>query len=605
MSSASDDTTQAMTSQQNRKWEEDAAKERKMLMQRQEKSPQQPGSAKLKPPTTESPKTKSQEIKSPDFLRLIPHNERAKLAFSELLNQVEAKKLSPHHLQYMEKTGRGPLRKIINYQARSKSETPDVEESEETTTSEINMGYFKVSFDCENVTKSARWVIGRGSAKTNKDKRNVDILLAAPGSKYTTGLLAAHAYLYMHPDSGVWMIHAAPEYYNSSEEAASTAMAMLDNHKIFQNGFRCLDRPEARLEILDMEFRVQFALTTYSECKSYRELRNLKLKEYNIDLPDTDISGIPLVSDIRVANLAVSSLGLGRGSFGSVYEAFDPESGELRVVKVIELKRESAAAFLKPETDMVTRYPNTRGLVRQYGWCNSNGDPTLQAIKYPLNIYIVQRKGKVFNQQSWPFKSPEFRMETLKLCQDLLHGLDVIHQRGWMHRDVTVTNILYFKGPPAEAALCDFGKLHLGKTDSDTSLAAWKFLPPEIVQGESKTYNQSIDIWMLGYALVYTWYSKAFKSVYYRKNEQITRVGLATLRADLQASKDHGLAPLLRWMLAENPDDRPTPKQALGHPCFKQLKPDSPQEADSSKGKRRHQEEDSVDIEAAKEQALR
>ena len=95
-------------------------------------------------------------------------------------------------------------------------------------------------------------MIGRGSAPKDENKGNVDILLAAPGSKHTRGLLAAHAYLRMHPASGVWMIHAAPEYSNGSEESAPTAIAMLDDHGIFKNGFRCLHRPEARLSILDM-----------------------------------------------------------------------------------------------------------------------------------------------------------------------------------------------------------------------------------------------------------------------------------------------------------------------------------------------------------------
>ena len=272
---------------------------------------------------------------------------------------------------------------------------------------------------------------------------------------------------------------------------------------------------------------------------------------------------------------------------------------------MIEVKSEAAGRLLQPETEMIRRYPNARGLVRQYGWCNSNGDPTVKTTKYPLNIYIVQRKGEVFNKHLWQFKSTESALESLKLCQDLLHGLNAIHQNGWMHRDITVTNMLYFKGPPTEAALCDFGKLYFGKTDTDTSLAAWAYLPPEIVQGESKTYNQSIDIWMLAYALVLTWYHKVRKGVNSHENGQITRNGLGVLRANLHATKDHGLANLLWLMLSENPEERPSPKKALTHGCFRWLKPDLPQEAESSKGKRRHVEEDSIDIKAITEEAMR
>ena len=582
MDTASKYPTQAMTSQETRDWVASTVGSQEELIQ-QRASP---------------------TLKSPDFLRLIPLNSTAKLAFSELLDRKKAGTLSDHHFQYIVDSGKGPLHKTINYQARAEGETTDEDCPDEPEAPEIiNLGFFKVSFDCENVTQSAKWVMGRGSARISDDKvnRNVDILLAAPRSKFTRGLLAAHAYLRMHPDSGVWMIHAAPGSSDRSGESAPTTIATLDDHEIFNNGFRCLDKAEARLSILDMEFCVQFALNTYPACESYRDLRNLKLAEYKIAVPDTGISGIPLKSDIRARNLAVFSLGLASGSFGTVYEAFDPESGELRVVKVVEVKSESAGKSLQPETDMVKRYPNARGLVRQYGWCNSNGEPTLEAKKYPLNIYIVQRKDKAFSKHFWQ-DSPGPQTERLKLCQDLLHGLCTIHQQGWMHRDITPQNILYFKGNPPEAALCDFGKLCFDKTHTDTGLAAWAFLPPEIVQGRAIPHDKKIDVWMLALALVLCWFPQACQGVTRWPNRQITSAGLQVIQSHLRNIKDSGLAGLLRAMLNEIPQHRPGPSRALTHPCFGQLKTESTQETVSSDGKRRHSEEDTIDVETAMKQ---
>ena len=610
MGSASNGSTQAMTSQQRREWEEDAAKERKRVVEQQAKSPQRPGSAKVKPPTTEPPRTElpdteSSDIESPDFLYLIPTNETAKLAFSELLDQKKAQKLSPHHFQYIVETGKGPLHKTVNYQARSKSETPEVEDLKDPRPSDINLGYFRVSFDCQHVTKSVSWVIGRGSAKMDKDKRDVDILLAVPGSIHTRGLRAAHAYLRMHPESGVWMIHAAPEYGDGSGESTPMVMATLDDQDILEGGYRCLQRPEARLSILDMEFRVQFALTDYSACDSYRDSRNRKLEEENIPVPDTEISGIPLESDIRARSLAVFSVGLSSGTFGSVYEAFDPESGDLRIVKVIELKQESVSKSLRPELAMVEEYPNARGLVRQYGWCNSNGESTLEAKRYPICMYIVQRKGEAFHKHSWQ-AAPGKGMEILKLCQDLLHGLHTIHQAGWMHRDITRQNILYFKGNPPEAALCDFGKLYRGTTHTSPRIAAWNYLPPEIVEGASNPYNQSLDIWMLALALLFCWYRRVFKDIHGRSsNGQLTLNNIGVIRARLAGYTNDSLAFLLRDMISEHPGERPSAKKALEYPCFQLLKAHAPPEAESSKGKRRHRDEDSIDIQAIKEQANR
>ena len=585
MASASNHSTQAMTSQEMRDSEKRCNEEREKYIEQQEAL-----------------------MKSPDFLRIIPSNTKAKRAFSELIKRKKEGTLSQHHAQYIVDTGKGPLHKPIDYQARSDDETPDEDYPDEPEASEIvNLGFFKVSFDYENVTNSAKWVMGRGSGRKggDTDKRNVDILLAAPNTKFTKGLLATHAFLRMHSASGVWMLQAARESTNRSGESAPVVMAMLDDHEIFNNGFRCLDKPELRLSILGMEYCVQFTLTTYTECDNYRLLRNRKIEDHDIRAPDTRISGIPLSSDIRAQGLAVFSLGLGSGNFGSVYEGFDPKTGDLRVVKVIELKRESASRSAKSEIAMVEQYPNARGLVRQYGWCNSNGELTLEAKEYPFSIYIVQRKGEVFHKHSWQ-AGPEMGMEILRLCEDLLHGLHTIHQAGWMHRDITTQNILYFKGDPAEAALCDFGKLHRGKTHTDTGIAAWNYLPPEIVQGASNTYNQSIDIWMLALALLISWYRPVFRNIQGRSaNGQITVNNIGTIRARLAGFKNDGLAFLLRDMLSENPDERPDTKRALEYPCFRWLKPRVPQEAESSKGKRRHQEEDSIDIQAMKKQANR
>nr|AUW31023.1 putative kinase [Cladonia uncialis subsp. uncialis] len=582
MESASKYPTQAMTSQETRDWVASTKGTQKDSIQQHAL------------PTT----------KSPDFLRLIPFNETAKLAFSELLARKRAGTLSDHHGQYLVDNGKGLLRKPINYQARSEGETTDEEYPDAPEPREVNLGFFKVSFDHVNVTQSAKWVIGRGSARKGEGKitRNVDILLAAPGSQHTTGLLAAHAYLRMHPDSGVWMIQAAPESSNHSTESGPMVMATLGEKDILNNGFRCLDKPETRLSILDMDFHVQFALTTYPACESYRQLRNRKLEEYDMAVPDTDISGIPLNSDIRAKDLAVFSLGLGSGANGAVYEAFDPESGELRIVKVVEVKNESVRESLQPEIEMLKRYPNTRGLVRQYGWCNSNWDTTLTVEKYPLNVYLVQRKGKAFNRQSWK-DTPA--IERLKAFQDLLCGLRTIHQQGWMHRDITRQNILYFNGNPPEAALCDFGKLCFRKIDTYTGLAAWSNLPPEIVEGESNPYNQSIDIWMLALALVLTWCPQACQGVARLYNGQITSVGLEVIRSWLLNIKNSNLALLLQEMLSKDPKSRPNVDQALSHPTFQHLKTESTQEAVSSEGKRRRLEEDTIDVETAKNQAMR
>ena len=62
----------------------------------------------------------------------------------------------------------------------------------------------------------------------------------------------------MHPESGVWMIHAAPGSRNSSRESVPVVMIMLDDDEIFNNDFRCLASPSAvRVLIKLLEYESQ------------------------------------------------------------------------------------------------------------------------------------------------------------------------------------------------------------------------------------------------------------------------------------------------------------------------------------------------------------
>lgn len=298
-------------------------------------------------------------------------------------------------------------------------------------------------------------------------------------------------------------------------------------------------------------------------------------------------------SDIRVSNLAIGSQGLGSGASALVWQAFDPRSGDLRAIKVLEIKNESVGRALKPEISMVLRYSNTRGLIRQYGWSNSNGDQILDVKVYPLLVYIVQRKGIVFHQHERG-KTPE--LERVKLCQDLLYGLLVLHDDGYIHRDITRQNILYCAGSPPQAALCDFGKVHEGRTDTNTALAAWSYLPPEIIQWKKNEYNQSIDIWMLALALISVWFPEAVQDVPRRhSNNQITTNGIMLIRSRLKQVNDSEMAGLLRDMLSEDPDQRPRAKDALLHLCFHDLKTKLAGAAESQGGKRHLPDYDEIE----------
>ena len=144
-----------------------------------------------------------------------------------------------------------------------------------------------------------------------------------------------------------------------------------------------------------------------------------------------------------------------------------------------------------------------------------------------------------------------------KLCKQLLQGLVAIHEKGWMHRDITPMNILYFSQDPEHAALCDFGKLCRTRTDTVTTLAGWKWLPPEIKKNRREIYDQKIDVWMLGHALLFCWYHSYQTGKTLRESKDYHAV------IDLLKNENSLFLLLIAKMLSWNVKNRPSAQDAL------------------------------------------
>jgi len=298
------------------------------------------------------------------------------------------------------------------------------------------------------------------------------------------------------------------------------------------------------------------------------------LQERGIPVPDTKQSGIPFDSDIKT-KWAVFREGIGSGTFGVVFEGLDPHTGDLRAVKKLPIKSATQLPEVMSEVDIGEKLANHQGLVRTYGWCNQQGERRFMD-KYPFEIYIFQEKGISFWGYDWRSEPTMKWIDRRRLCRQLLEGLGQIHRRGWMHRDITGGNVLLFPNSrPPRAALCDYGKLCKAPTSNVTTLAAMRYLPPEIDPQSPRIYDQKIDIWLLGLTLVHCWFPKPWmQGKQLRDRAHHTRI-LALLADPAKSLRQHDdgasledagaldFASLIRRMLAWKAVDRPTALEAL------------------------------------------
>ncbi|KAL9098836.1 MAG: hypothetical protein Q9163_005572 [Psora crenata] len=487
-----------------------------------------------------------------DILKIIPRNFEAMRAFDSVVRLQKAGELSLGHAQFLQITGSYPSNRSTKGPPRNSDETTDELPSDDQGVFNgptFYEGYFRVRFRQPLVTQGPKWVIGRGSGKKYGPSRNVDILLAAPGSKDTRGLHAAHAFLHIHKHSGAWLLGAGAE------------MTVKDQ-TILPPSSVCLNRPRTEIEIVNMQYIVQFVINTPTIERDYIAERNRVLKEEDVWLPNIDISGIPMENDTVLESI-VFRHGLGSGSFGSVFEGFDPKTGNSRVVKRITLKSVQGISTVSNEIGALERFGGREGILELIDWGNSLNGKELQVSQYPVDIFLVFEKGFAFNKVNWKDSAQGWDVKS-SLCYQLLMGLQAIHGAKCMHRDITPQNILLFpfKQIP-QARLCDFGLFCDRDTDTDTRLAAWKFLPPELEQNRKNEYSQALDIWMLGLALIYSWWPQTLHLEPRKKQDHMLMYKIVW--DDTQCG---ALGHLVARMITWDPESRPSAELACKHRCF-------------------------------------
>ncbi|KAI8980739.1 kinase-like domain-containing protein [Trametes punicea] len=198
---------------------------------------------------------------------------------------------------------------------------------------------------------------------------------------------------------------------------------------------------------------------------------------------------------------------IGKGTYGRVYLALNATTGEMIAVKQVEIPRTASdkddsrqvsvveALKLESETLKDLDHPN---IVQYLGFEET---PTF------LSIFLEYVPGGSI--ASCLRKHGRFDEEVTKsFTGQILSGLEYLHSRGILHRDLKADNILV-----ETSGVCKISDFGISKRTDDINMAAMYtsmqgtvfWMAPEVVNSKGKGYNSKIDIWSVGCVVFEMW----------------------------------------------------------------------------------------------------
>lgn len=204
---------------------------------------------------------------------------------------------------------------------------------------------------------------------------------------------------------------------------------------------------------------------------------------------------LPIKGAERLAGRYQLRQKIGEGGMGTVYVAHDSELDREVAVKML-------ASALVNDPEVVERFEREAKLTA--GLDHPNIVPIYDVGRHETRPFIVMKllqgdtlAGVLRNKGG--FTSDE----TLKLMKQLAAGLDYIHQRGFIHRDIKAGNI--FLSADGHATILDFGILRSRKANASLTrtgmvMGTPHYMAPEQAMG-LKDVDHRVDLYALAVVL--------------------------------------------------------------------------------------------------------
>ncbi|EIN14140.1 kinase-like protein [Punctularia strigosozonata HHB-11173 SS5] len=263
---------------------------------------------------------------------------------------------------------------------------------------------------------------------------------------------------------------------------------------------------------------------------------------------------------------------IGRGTYGRVYLALNATTGEMIAVKQVEIPRTlsdkedtrqvSVVEALKSESETLKDLDHPH-IVQYLGFEET---PSF------LSIFLEYVPGGSIG--SCLRKHGKFNEDVTKsFTEQILNGLEYLHSRGILHRDLKADNILV-----ETSGVCKISDFGISKRTDDMNAGAaftamqgtvfW--MAPEVVKTGKQGYNTKIDIWSVGCVVLEMW---AGRRPWNEEEAVAVMFKLYGKEASPPVPADVVLSPLADDFrlkcFAINPDERPPAAELRLHPYLK------------------------------------
>jgi serine/threonine protein kinase len=261
---------------------------------------------------------------------------------------------------------------------------------------------------------------------------------------------------------------------------------------------------------------------------------------------------------------------LGRGGFATVYRAVERASGRTVALKVVDTRKLREAGVDRERLEREVALHSTcdhERIVRCEGSFRfteerlGTEDDSVEdfegvclVLEYCSNSdlrQLLKRKGKLADEEAKTY------------LRGVLQGLEYLHSRNIVHRDVKLANVLL--DDKHRTKLCDFGVAACTEEGERWTLCGTpNYVAPEIVNGDA-SHDTAVDLWSVG-CLAHALLAGCPAPVQAKARAALGGKKRDVVDGDISPSLSPQAASFIRRLLRKDPADRPSASEALRDP---------------------------------------